>query len=72
MAQCAACKAEIAVYDRRCQSCGAGVRRDIDRLFSGAPTDKELSQARLVHLLALPGMLILGFSFTLHLECSDF
>ena len=60
MAECAACRAEIAVYDRRCWSCGAGIRRDTDKLLSGAPTDKELHRARLVHLLALPGMLILG------------
>ena len=60
MAQCAACKAEIPVYERRCQSCGAGVVRDANSLLANAPTDKELSQARLGHLLALPGMLIMG------------
>ena len=60
MAECTACRVEIAAYDRRCSNCGAGVRRDIEKLFAGAPTDKELSQARLCHLLALPGMLILG------------
>ena len=60
MAQCAACKAEIPVYERRCQSCGAGVVRDANSLLANAPTDKELSQARLCHLLALPGMLIMG------------
>ena len=60
MAECAACRAEIASYDRRCWSCGAGIRRDTGKLLSGAPTDKELHRARLVHLLALPGMLILG------------
>ena len=63
MAECTACRAEIASFDRRCWSCGAGVKRDIDKLFSGAPTDKELSRARLAHLLALPGMLILGFFY---------
>ena len=60
MVLCAACKAEIPVYERRCQSCGAGVVRDANSLLADAPTDKELSRARLVHLLALPGMLILG------------
>ena len=60
MAECIACRAEIASYDRRCWNCGAGVKRDTDKLFSGAPTNKELSRARLIHLLALPGMLILG------------
>ncbi len=63
MAQCAACKAEIPVYERRCQSCGAGVVRDANSLLANAPTDKELSQARWCHLLALPGMLILGLLF---------
>lgn len=60
MAECTACRAEIASFDRRCWNCGAGIRRNTDKLFSGAPTDKELSRARLCHLLALPGMLILG------------
>ena len=63
MAECIACRAEIASYDRRCWNCGAGVKRDTDKLFSGAPTNKELSRARLIHLLALPGMLILGVLF---------
>ena len=60
MTECTACRAEIASYDRRCWNCGAGVKRDTDKLFSGAPIDKELSRAWLIHLLALPGMLILG------------
>ncbi len=60
MAMCAVCKSEIPVYERRCQSCGAGVVRDANSLLANAPTDKELSQARLGHLLALPGMLIMG------------
>ena len=63
MAMCAVCKSEIPVYERRCQSCGAGVVRDANSLLANAPTDKELSQARLGHLLALPGMLILGVLF---------
>ena len=60
MAMCTVCKSEIPVYERRCQSCGAGVVRDANSLLADAPTDKELSRARLVHLLALPGMLIMG------------
>ncbi len=60
MEQCTACRAEIAAYDRRCWNCGAGVRGKTEKLLANAPTDKELSQARLAHLLALPGMLILG------------
>ena len=63
MEQCTACRAEIADYDRRCWNCGAGVKRDSDKLLSSGPTEKELSQARLGHLLALPGMLILGVLF---------
>ena len=60
MAMCSVCRTEIPVYERRCQSCGSGVVRDADRLLANAPTDKELSRSRLCHLLALPGMLILG------------
>ena len=63
MEQCTACRAEIASYDRRCWNCGAGVKRDTDKLLSNGPTEKELSQARFGHLLALPGMLILGVLF---------
>jgi uncharacterized Tic20 family protein len=63
MEQCTACRAEVADYDRRCWNCGAGVKRDSDKLLSSGPTEKELSQARLGHLLALPGMLILGVLF---------
>ena len=63
MEQCTACRAEVADYDRRCWNCGAGVKRDSDKLLSSGPTEKELSQARFGHLLALPGMLILGVLF---------
>ncbi len=67
MAFCTACGAEIAVYDRRCQSCGAGVRKGgspfAPDLIAGAPTDDELSRARMCHLLALPGMVILAVFF---------
>ncbi len=60
MAICSVCRAETPVYERRCQSCGAGVVRDADSLLVNAPTGKELSRARLCHLLALPGMLVFG------------
>ena len=60
MAMCAVCKSEIPVYERRCQSCGAGVVRDANSLLANTPTDKELSRARWCHLLALPGMLVLA------------
>ena len=52
MAQCIACKAEIAVYDHFCPKCGADVARGSVR----ASSDRQ--QARLCHLLALLGMLI--------------
>ena len=60
MALCSVCRAEIPVYERSCRSCGSGVVRDVDNLLANAPTDKELWLARLVHLLALPGMFVLG------------
>ena len=63
MAICATCKAEISVYERRCRSCGAEVLRDTNSLLANAPTNLELALARFVHLLALPGMLILGLLF---------
>ena len=52
MAQCNACKAEIAVHEHRCPACGADLRRGRVRSSS------ERQRARLCHLLALPGMLI--------------
>jgi len=64
MAHCTACGADIAVYDRRCPSCGALVRKGGNDLtserFHGAPTNRELVRARAVHLVALPGMIILA------------
>lgn len=60
MAICSVCRAETPVHERRCRSCGSGIVRDADGLLANAPTDKELRQARLVHLLGLPGMLVLG------------
>ena len=62
MAQCIACNAELAVYGRRCQSCGSGELRDGS--LSGLLTGKYLTQARLSHLLAIPGMLIYLVGFT--------
>ena len=62
MAQCIACNAELAVYGRRCQSCGSGALRDGS--LSGLLTGKYLTQARLSHLLAIPGMLIYLVGFT--------
>ena len=59
------CGAEIAVHERRCSSCGASVRRAGSPVgpdfLSDAPTDEELSPARLCHLPALPGMVILAW-----------
>ncbi len=60
MAQCTACKSELTAYDRRCRTCGAGVVRSGTNILAEAPSNKELLLARLCHLLALPGMLILG------------
>ena len=57
MAHCLACRAEIAVYEHRCPSCGADLRRGRVRSSS------ERQQARLCHLLALPGMLIFMLSY---------
>ena len=54
MAQCSKCSAEIAVHDHRCPKCGADLQRGRVRSSS------ERQQARLCHLLALPGMLV-GF-----------
>ncbi len=60
MAQCSACKSELTAYDRRCRTCGAGVMRSGSKILAEAPSNWELLHARLCHLLALPGMLILG------------
>ena len=51
----------ISGYGRRCQSCGSGLR---DGSLSGLLTGKYLTQARLSHLLAIPGMLIFLVGFT--------
>ena len=51
MAQCPECDAQIPVYVRRCPTCGAGLRREVR-------SDAERRQARLCHLLPLPGMLL--------------
>ncbi len=60
MAQCTACKSELTAYDRRCRTCGAVVVRSGTNILAEAPSNMELLLARLCHLLALPGMLILG------------
>ena len=59
MPKCRACKMEMHIYDRRCRTCGARPRRRGVNILD-APTNAELSQARFCHLLALPGMLVLG------------
>ena len=51
MAQCNDCKAEIAVYERICPSCGADVKRTVI-------SHSERWRARFCHLSALPGMFI--------------
>ena len=52
MAECRKCHAEVAVYDHSCPKCGADVRGNEVR----PGTDRR--QARLCHLIALPGMVI--------------
>ena len=51
MAECPECDAQIPVYARRCPTCGARLRREVR-------SDAERRQARLCHLLPLPGMLL--------------
>ena len=51
MAQCPECDAQIPVYVRRCPTCGSRLRREVR-------SDNERRQARLCHLLPLPGMLL--------------
>ena len=53
MAECSKCRAEVAVYDHFCPKCGADVARGSVR----ASSDRQ--QARLCHLLALPGMVLM-------------
>ena len=60
MPKCRACKMETHIYDLRCRTCGARPRRRGANRLDNAPTDTELSQARLCHLIALPGMVVLG------------
>ena len=60
MSQCSVCSSEVPVHERRCQACGAGIVRGAGSLLADAPTDRELSQARWCHLLAVPGMLVLA------------
>ena len=56
MAQCTACLTEIRIYDRRCPRCGARLRREVR-------SGDERQQARLCHLLPLPGMLLFLMSW---------
>ena len=58
MAQCFACKAEMAVFAHRCSECGVHIRRAMVR------SDAERRRARTCHLLALPGMLVFVLSFS--------
>ena len=62
MAQCPRCKTLTAYLDRHLQTCEAG--KPPSATASGVLTGKDLIQARLSHLLAIPGMLIflVGFS----------
>lgn len=57
MAQCFACRAELAVHAHRCSECGAHLRRAMVR------SDAERRRARVCHLLTLPGMLVFVLSF---------
>ena len=56
MAECPECDAQIPVYVRRCPTCGARLRRKVR-------SDDERQQARLCHLLPLPGMLLFLLSW---------
>ena len=57
MAQCIACESQVRVYQHYCPSCGARVPRGLVR------TSIVRYQARLCHLLALPGMVLFVVSF---------
>ena len=60
MAQCSKCHGGIKVYDRTCGNCGATLRRSLKELISSNPNDDQLFQARSCHLLAIPGMIVMG------------
>ena len=62
MAQCPRCKTLTAYLDRHLQTCASG--ESPGRTASGVLTGKVLFQARLSHLLAIPGMLIFLVGFT--------
>ena len=66
MAQCPRCKTLTAYIDRHLQTCGSEEERDeaVSRAVSGVLSGKELFQACLSHLLAVPGMLIFLVGFT--------
>ena len=57
MAQCIACESQVRVYQHYCPSCGARVPRGL------VHTSIVRYQARLCHLLALPGMVLFVVSF---------
>ena len=60
MTQCSKCYGGVEVYDRTCRTCGTSVRRSMQEVMSSSPTDSEHFQARSCHLLAIPGMIVMG------------
>ncbi len=62
MAQCPRCKTMTAYLDRHLKTCGP--EEDPDNAVAVVLTGKDLFQACLSHLLALPGMLIFLVGFT--------
>ena len=56
MTECPTCYIKTPNLERHVQACGSGELREGS--ISGLLTGKDLIQARLSHLLALPGMLI--------------
>ena len=56
MTECPTCYIKTPNLERHVQTCGSGELREGS--ISGLLTGKDLTQARLSHLLALPGMLI--------------
>ncbi|MCY4528753.1 MAG: DUF4870 domain-containing protein [Chloroflexi bacterium] len=62
MAQCPRCKIQTAYIDRHLQTCDS--RYSPGKSSPSVLVGKNLSQARLSHLLAFPGMLIFLVGFT--------
>lgn len=56
MAECPTCVVQLPIYVRRCPTCGSRLRREVR-------SDDERRQARLCHLLPLPGMLLFLLSW---------